>query len=264
MTSSLDQTLSKAMQASKERHQRLTQNTNKTASKERDHRQNSVVKSNELARAFYKVTLNEKRLMELLISRIHPQRTDNDYQHIEISAKMFADTFKLARQNAYRDLLSAAQGLQEVFISLEYNATQGERFNLIGRVAYDQKRAIVTCSVQPWAIPHLVGLKGRFTQYTLAHGADFKSAHAWRFFELLVSWSCSKSPLQGSKKISVEELRKLLEIPDSYPFSMFKRRILLGTQEELRERLNIQMTIEYIKPSRKVTDLWVRFVGKST
>lgn len=250
--SSLDEQL---LRVEKARKAKTNSNASGQVSLGRDHSNNSVVKSNELARAYYKVTLNEKRLMELIISRIHPQRDDNDFQNIEISAQLFSETFGLSRKNGFHYLVKAAHGLQSSHIRLENNEGVGDRFSLVGRVIDDGAKAIVTCSIMPWVVPHLIGLQGRFTKYTLKHGADFKIATTWRIFELLVSWSNSKNPLVGTKLLSVDEFRKQLKTPDSYPFSMFKRRILVGAQDELRELLNINLKIEYIKTSRKVTDL---------
>lgn len=260
MNISLDEQLKKTMEAGKRKAARKlheSENTNASGivSQSRDHKQNSVVKSNELARAYYKVTLNEKRLMELLISRIHPQREDNDFQSIEITAKMFCETFGIARQNAFTYLVKAAHGLQDVAIWLKGEDGTGDRFGLIGRVIDDRNKASVTCMIMPWVVPHLIGLQGRFTKYTLQHGADFKAATTWRIFELLLSWSNSKKPLKGSKIVQVDDLRSQLKIPDSYPFSMFKRRVLVMAQTELKELLNIDLNIEYIKTSRKITGL---------
>lgn len=257
---SLEEQLQRAQAASKEKalrnaHKRPNTNAEGQVSQTRDHNENSVVKSNELTRAYYKVTLNEKRLMELLVSRIHPQRNDNDFQNIEISAHMFSESFGISRQNAFNYLVKAAHGLQDVHIRLENNKGVGDRFNLIGRVIDDREKAIVTCSVMPWVIPHLVGLQGRFTKYTLKHGADFKVATTWRVYELLLSWANNKKPLRGNKLTSVDELRNQLQIPESYPFSMFKRRVLVAAQEELKNLLNINLNIEYLKTSRKVTRL---------
>jgi plasmid replication initiation protein len=230
-------------------------NSNLVASATRDHGNNTVVKSNDLARAYYKVKLNEKRLMELLISRIHPQRSDNDFQNIEISAQLFSETFGIGRNNAFKFLVEAAHGLQDAHIRLENNDGVGDRFSLVGRVFDDRKKATVTCSIMPWVVPHLIGMKGRFTQYTLKHGAEFKAASTWRIYELLISWANQKNPLIGTKLLSVDDLREQLKTPNSYPFSMFKRRILVAAQNELRELLNISLKIEYIKTSRKVTGL---------
>jgi plasmid replication initiation protein len=260
MSISLDEQLrlgevARKAKALREAHKHPNSNAAGQVSHSRDHNQNSVVKSNELSRAYYKVTLNEKRLMELLISRIHPQRNDNDFQNIEISAKLFSETFGVVRQNAFNYLVKAAHGLQDAHIRLESSDGVGDRFSLIGRVIDDSTKAMVTCSIMPWVVPHLIGLQGRFTKYTLKHGAEFKVATTWRIFELLISWSNSKNPLIGTKILSVDEFRKQLKTPESYPFSMFKRRILVAAQDELKELLNINLNIEYIKTSRKVTDL---------
>lgn len=260
MTLNIDEQLKRTRAAVKDRNSRELHreaNTNDTdiVSQSRDHRQNSVVKSNQLARAYYKVTLNEKRLMELLISRVHPQRNDNDFQNVEITSKMFSDTFGVSRKNSYTYLLKAAHGLQDVKVWLKNEDGTGDRFGIVGRVIDDGSNGLVTCTIAPWVVPHLIKLEDRFTKYTLERAADFKSATTYRIFELMVSWSNRKNPLTGTKVVLVDELRDQLKIPESYPFSMFKRRVLVAAQNDLKTLLNINLNIEYIKTSRKVTSL---------
>lgn len=260
--SELDDLVARNIQATREKNQRLTPNTNVSPSIERDHTKNSVVKSNELARAYYKVTLNEKRLMELLISLLNPKRTDNEYRNIEITRKLFIDTFKIKKQNGFRDLVNAAYGLQEVFIKLKDDPDdrRGSRFNIISNVSHDTDRALIICSINSWAIPHLVNMRGKFTRYTLRNGADFKNPLVWRIYELIVSWSNTKEPpLRGSKTISVDDLRERLGIPESYPYSMFKRRVLVVSQKELKEKLNINFTWSELKNGKKVAELKFKF-----
>ena len=58
-------------------------NTNVAYDGLRDVADNSVTKSNALARAYYRFGLVEKRCMEALISKLNPLRSDVAYQDIE-------------------------------------------------------------------------------------------------------------------------------------------------------------------------------------
>lgn len=60
-----------------------TANKNKDDAGKRKLTDNSVTKSNALSRAYYRFSIGEKRVMEALISRLHPMRSDNDLQDIE-------------------------------------------------------------------------------------------------------------------------------------------------------------------------------------
>ena len=68
--------------------QARTKNTNIDAAANplHDLADNTITKSHALSRAYYRLSLTEKRCMEALISKLHPLRTDNQLQHIELLA----------------------------------------------------------------------------------------------------------------------------------------------------------------------------------
>ena len=97
-------------------------NKNKVGEANRDLVDNTVTKSNALSRAYYRFSIGEKRVMEALISRLHPMRLDNDLQDIELTAVDYAKAYGLDSSNSYSELSKAVDGL----ITKIIQTTQGD------------------------------------------------------------------------------------------------------------------------------------------
>ena len=103
-----------------------------------------------------------------------------------------------------------------------------------------------------------------FSSYPLKTAANLTSSYSWRFYELLVSWAQDKKDtggvLAGWMTVSVDELRKMLMVPDSYTWNLFERQVLKVVTDELLQKSNLHITIERRKTSRKITHLKIEFI----
>ena len=264
MKSDLDRLLER-IQHNTEQKQR---NGNKSASADPayDISKNSVTKSNALARAYYRYGLVEKRIMETLVSQLHPLRMDNQFQEIELTALTYSKAFSVDVKHAYQHLEKAVAGLMKRVISVSGEGIKDDRieFTLMARARYRKQQGKIICTFNPLVVPHLVGMSKQFTKYPLSQAVDFGSSYTWRFYELLMSWSKPKSEtndlIAGWLTIEVDELRDMLGVPKSYRWGRFQEMVLDVAKTELREKANIHMDIERRKTSRKITHLHIRFI----
>lgn len=225
--------------------------------------ENSVTKSNSLARSYYRFNLIEKRVMESLISQLNPQSMEeSQLQKLELRATDYAKAFEVPEKHAYRDLEKAISGLMHRVFSIAIPDGR-EEFTLMSNAQYLEGEGRVTCSFNSYVSPHLIGLKQRFSKYPLRVTVNFKSSYTWRLYEVLVSWA--KDPkytdgvLAGWCTVEVDDLRKMLGVPESYKWCHFQKQVLDIAQLELRNNANIELEIERIKTGRKITHLKFTF-----
>lgn len=244
-----------------------TANTNKQADDDPLHEiaDNTVTKSHALSRAYYRFGLVEKRCMEALISKLHPLRSDNDVQHIELLATEYAKVFPDSGKHAYEHLVKAADALLDRVIIIPEGKNKYRKMTLTAEAIYEKSQGKVTVAFNPLIVPHLIGLREKFSSYPLRKAVDFQSSYTWRFYELLVSWAQPKAHTDGAfmgwiDRQNVEELREMLGVPKSYKWSDFQRQILDVLQAELRGKSNIFITFERIKTGRKITHLNIKFI----
>jgi plasmid replication initiation protein len=241
-------------------------NTLANADPAHDITDNSVTKSNALSRAYYRFGLTEKRCMEALISKLNPLRSDN-IQDIELRAMDYAKVYGVSEKNAYEQLSSAVDTLLNHVITVNESPTRIVKLTLTARAVYEQKAGKITVMFNPLVVPHLIGLREKFSSYPLKTVVNFSSSYTWRLYELLVSWAQKKEDtggvFAGWFTVSVEELRQMLGVPESYVWGMFERKVLDVATAELLEKANIQLKITRQKTSRKITHLKIEFIGSS-
>lgn len=235
------------------------------AAESRDLCENSVTKSNSLARGYYRFNLVEKRVMESLISQLNPQiRDEFQLQKLELRAIDYAKAFDVPEKHAYRDLDKAVSGLMHRVFSVAHPKGR-EEFTLMSNAQYLEGEGRITCSFNSYVTPHLVGLKQRFSKYPLRVAANFKSSYTWRLYEILVSWAqdpkFTDGILAGWCTIEVDDLRQMLGVPESYPWGIFDKQVLKVARSELLEKASIEMEVERIKTGRKITHLKFTFAA---
>lgn len=227
---------------------------------------NSVTKSHALSRAYYRFGLVEKRCMEALVSKLNPLRSDN-IQEIELRAVDYAKVYGVSEKHAYEQLTSAADALLNRVITVHEDNGKIRKMTLTAQAVYEKDAGKVTVMFNPLVVPHLIGLRGKFSSYTLKQSVTFTSSYTWRFFELLVSWAQKKEDtggvFAGWFTLPVDELRHMLGTPESYVWGMFEQRVLNVATAELLEKSNIQVSITRKKTGRKITHLKIEFIEQN-
>ena len=227
---------------------------------------NTVTKSHALSRAYYRFGIVEKRCMEALISKLHPLRSDNE-QEIELHAREYLSAFPDAGKHAYEHLVNAGESLVSRIITI-YNPdaqTSHEKIPLMSLVRYQPKAGRIVCVFNHRIVPHLIGLRERFSSYPLRKAVSFSSSYTWRFYEILVSWAQPKDKSNGRfmgwiDHQCIDELRDMLGVPKSYKWGMFQKTVLDMAQAELREKANIILSFERVKTGRRITHLNIKFI----
>ena len=227
----------------------------------------TLTKSQDLSRAYYRFSLVEKRCMEALISKLHPLRSDNTLQTIELTAQEYSKTYQVTKNIAYRDIAQAVEALMHRVIKSDRSDGQKGQFELtlMSFAEYKADEGKIACAFNSLIVPHLMGLKEQFSRYPLKKTVDFSSTYTWRFYEVLVSWAQPKKTTDGRfmgwiDRQSVEELREMLGVPKSYKWSDFQKQVLTVAQTELQDKANIFVTFDRIKTSRKITHLTIKFI----
>lgn len=256
------------LRRAQEAQQARTKNTNIMANADPLHElaDNSVTKSHALSRAYYRLSLTEKRCMEALISKLHPLRTDNSPE-LELTALEYAKAYNVPTNIAYRDISGAIDALMHRVVTADrLNGKPGKiQLSIMDSAEYRDDEGKIVCSFGKKITPYLLGLREKFSSYPLKKAVNFQSSYTWRFYEILVSWAQPKKETKGLfagwiKSQSVDELREMLGVPSSYSWGKFDTQVLQVAISELRANARIAVFIERIKTSRKITHLNISFI----
>jgi plasmid replication initiation protein len=210
--------------------------------------QHLVTISHELTRAAYSMSLNEKRVLLKAASKLDLYGGSD--QLIEIQANDCADFYSMNSKSAYHLLASAVERLWDRTLVLK----DGTRMRWVITCKYETGRILI--QFHPDLNPHLLDLKEKFTRYLLSRAANFKLLYSWRIFELIMQYKST-----GYLKISLDDFKRMLEIPKSYDkdFGKVREKVITPAINEIREKDGLKITWKPIKTGRSVTALEFKF-----
>lgn len=222
--------------------------------------------SNALARAAQGLKLSEKRTVALAMIKTDsiPVADAIDAQKnggwkVRITAAEYAEVYGVDRDTAYTQLKASAKSLirRQVKSTIRTKSgLQDVETNWIAQCIYFNNEALVEIAFSAEIAPHLLALKGKFTNYKLKQVSALRSIYSWRLFECLQSWRGT-----GLWKVSIEDFQKAMDAPDSAKegFGQLDRRILQPALKELREKDGMLIDVQFEKVGRKITGLIFKF-----
>ena len=213
----------------------------------------TVVKSNSLIQASYRLSLGEKRLLLACIAKLDSKGVKYAKDDgVTVTAREFTELFEIKSNNAYRDLEDAAEKLFERKITFD---DKPRKIKYVSRWAsdmdYNYGEGSVTIHFSQRILPYITQLEARFTQYRLERVATLTSTHAIRIYEL-----CLQYLKLGHRKFETEHLKKILGVESEYPeFKDFNKRVIKPSLEQINRRTDLNIKIERIRKLRKIVAL---------
>lgn len=213
-----------------------------------------VVKSNALISAMVDLSLQANRFLAFAISLL-PRDIDplaGKPIELEIPVMEFAKVFEIPLTNVYPEIEELADKLQRKIITLQPDQTlSGGRVKvgLITRQEYREGEGRVWLRFDEDLIPHLVGLREKFTQYRLKDVYQFARASTWRVYEILKQFKEA-----GKREIEIEDFKRMTATTGKYPRPTdLKARVIDPAIEEINATSDLQVQYEQKKRGRRIT-----------
>jgi plasmid replication initiation protein len=224
----------------------------------------TVVKSNKVVEASYKLTLMEQRILLACIAKIKSKEVLLEDNCFEISAMEIVDLVGLKHTStAYEALEEASMQLSKRQIIIndpdpDKPKTRRRVMNWISSIDYQPGEGKVIIRFTHEMIPYLSNLSSNFTQYKLNNVMQFKSTHSIRIYEMLMQWKS-----RGKLEIEVEWLKNQLQLGDSYLRMInFKTKVINVALSEINQHSNIWVKYTQRKAGRTITHFLFTFGEK--
>ncbi len=202
-----------------------------------------VKQDNQLVRSSYQISLAEKRLILLAISK-----AKKDFREITITTDEYLSTFDST--NAWRDLKDASERIWDRTI-YNLDGHKDRRTRWVYDVKFDAENGEITFKFPEDLDPYLFDLKANFTTYQLHKVAELSSSYSVRFFELLMQFKST-----GELHITLEQLREFFGTKDKYPrYTSFKSRCITPVLKELNLKSDYTISMKEHKKKRAVKSL---------
>lgn len=226
-----------------------------------------VTMSNALARAAHGLSLAEKRIVAIGVSRLDSTKPlpFGTVPISRISAAEYAELAGCEPQTAYEALKEAARTFFERKItfyepayrrgtkSLRQTMTQ---MRWVGSAKYHGGEGWVELGWFPQLLPHLVDLKKQFTSYQLRQASALRSVYSWKLLELLTRFEST-----GRAEYTIEDFATAMEATEKQRanFNNIKRRIIEPAVKELTEKDGWLIDWQPVKAGRRVKALRFQF-----
>lgn len=206
-----------------------------------------VVQDNKLIDSPRFFSLQEQRLFILLVSKLNPQ-TPEDIT-FRLPTIEFAKALNIDEKDAVRDLKRITKNLMKRVIEI-YNKDENSQtfIHIVSFTKYWLGKGYADIKISDEIAPYLFQLKERFTTYKLTQITRLSSIYAIRIYEIL-----KKHEKIGSRKLFIDELRKILSIKDNQykKFNDFSKRILDIAKKEINAKTDLEIDYKLIKNGRK-------------
>jgi plasmid replication initiation protein len=216
-----------------------------------------VTKDNNLIEAKYRLSVQEQRLMAIMVSDIKPD--DKDFKPYKYRVKDFIEWTGVQGKDYYRELRKITAKLLTRIITIKED-NRLIQTSWLSSAVYDYKKGTIELLFDPHLKPYLLQLKNCFTQYALQNVLELKSKYAFRLYEL-----CKQYQSMGKRKFQIDELRELLglEKNELKRWSDFKGKVLEIAQREINKHTDLKIKYEFEKWGRKFEYITI-FISANT
>lgn len=222
-------------------------------------KQPTVTQDNALISASYAMTLNEKRLLVLALSKIDPMgKAWLDGGKAKVTAKEWSEVFGIDSKVAYERLRIASKELYNRTVRMWGDNHNGEEIRWLSAQQYSKKNGYVQMSFGREMVYYLSGMVDEFTSYKLLRVSGLKSTHSIRMYELAKQFSDT-----GWRHIELDDLRDMLNLKKSYSnWRDLKKRVIDRACEEVTAKSDLKITYQVIKQGRAVHAIKLKIIKK--
>lgn len=226
-----------------------------------------VTMSNALTRAGHGLTLAEKRIVAMAVSKLDSRRTlgPGEAPSTRITAAEYAELFEVDTTTAYEQLAAAAKALYGRSITFYEPAhvRKGKplaptkvQMRWVGEARYQVGEGWIEIYWWHRLLPHLVGLRKQFTSYQLKQASALRSSYSWKLLELLMRFEST-----GSAEYSIEDFATAMDATDKQraDFGKLRTKIIEPAVKELREKDGWVIRWQPIKAGRRVSAVRFEF-----
>jgi plasmid replication initiation protein len=206
-----------------------------------------VVQDNSLIMANYNMTALEQKVFLIMLSTI--KKDTKNLMSTSFRVKDIADLLRIAPEPLYRDLPKVCKSIVGKVVEIKKSNGDWEIFNIVSYAKYKNKQGLITLEINSKAEPYLLELKDFFTAFQLRNALNLDSKYSIRLYQL------SKSNIyRKSFVIELDDLKEKLKLTQkSYNlFSNIRTKVLEPAIEEINQKTDINIGIEYIKAGKSV------------
>jgi plasmid replication initiation protein len=220
----------------------------------------TVTQDNQVIESCYSMTLNEKRLLLLGITKVNPIEFPDLRKPLSYKVSLDEWNEYYPSTSSYRDFKKAAKLLmsRKSIFHEKLNLKETE-VNWYESVTYDDKNTEVEMTFTRAIQVRLSGIFEKFTKYDLLSVNKLTSVYSIRLYEILIQYRS-----MGKRKISIDDLRFFLDCKDKYKATkQFKQALIKPAIYDIEKNSSLVVELADIRTGRNITHLEFTFFEKA-
>lgn len=227
-----------------------------------DTKHSTIVKSNSLVSAIYKMPVNSSHLFNIMLRNIDANDviSDNGKLH-RITAIEFGKLLGIKhKQNQYRELKIATKFLLSAVIKIPIDTFTYEEYSIFDTARYAVGDGYTSLAFSRNFLPFIQNLKGDYTRLKLAETLQFKKFASVRIYEKLMQYRQADD--SGWWRVEMDELKKFLNIEREHIYwsnNHFRIKVFNPAIKEITKQLEWDIKVKNIKAGRTIKELEISF-----
>ena len=224
-----------------------------------------VYKSNALAEAGYRLSIQEQRIILAALTQIGRDDVVTDEVMYTVTASSIAKLTGQDVKHAYQELQEAVIKLKRRDVRLTDKPNGEGKYKEImitgwvQTISYVKEKGLVRLRFSKDILPYLSQLQKQFLSYNIESVAKFNSSYGIRLYELLVQWKTT-----GNREIEISEFRNMLDLNKKYEsIRDLKRWVLDPSVKDINKHSDFWVKQTQRKAGRNVTHFIFNFGLKS-
>ena len=227
---------------------------------EKEIKHSTIIKSNSLVNAIYKMPVNSSHLFNIMLRHITANDTITDDGKLHtITAVEFGKLLGL-KDNQYRELKIATKFLLSAVIKVPFDTFTYDEYSIFDTARYAIGDGYTSLAFSRNFLPFIQALEGDYTRLDLAQILRFKKFASVRLYENLMRYS--RPDLSGWWRVGLDDLKSLLSIDNSniyYDNKYFNSVIFYPAIAEISKQLQWDIQVEKIKIGRIIKEFNISF-----
>jgi plasmid replication initiation protein len=205
-----------------------------------------VTVSNEMVMARMDWDIMMHRIMMVLISQID-SRNDQKFRLQRIRIRDIRDMAQVSQKSIHQEAAAAASKLvREPIEFWSADKQDYEGYPIFSICKYKSREGVIEAKFNDDALPFLLQLSERFTQYRLKQAIPLSTPYAIRTYEL--AKMIERPGKRRAQQIPVSRFRQMFKLESKYSrHSDMRRRVVNPSIEEVNEKCDVGVECEDIR-----------------
>ncbi len=226
---------------------------------------NSVAMANDLLKGVTSLSLNEHKLLRLLITQIKPN--DKELYLFRVKVSEFSELLGINRNNLYSELDRMTDHLMREIIRIGDGNPKHywKKFHLVDVSEYSD--GVITIKLSEELKPYIIGLQKWYTTYRLEEIVHLKSVYSIRIYEL-IQYALKDNKPYGDKRatvyIDIQSIRQTTGTEEKYErVSQFQAKVLDLSLRDINEFSAYHVEVEPYREHRKIVGFYFYIMSKA-